>query len=66
MGLRVLQGARADLRVEGVEGQHWVKAADLPQYSAVNCEKYSPAYQPKKICYDYNKQNIITWVRYNA
>jgi hypothetical protein len=65
MGLKVIRAGRVDPAVEGVEGQHWVRAEDLPVYSESNCEKYLP-YQRKKFAYDFNKQGIITWVRYNA
>lgn len=63
LGLKVITSGKVDLSLEGEEGKHWVKAEDLPKYSQRNCEQYYP-YQPKRILFETNKQNIITWVRY--
>lgn len=40
LGLRVITAGKIDLRVEGEEGKHWVRAEALPMYSENNCEKY--------------------------
>lgn len=63
LGLKVIAFGKVDPKREGIEGKHWVQAADLPEYSTVSAENYFP-YQPKRICFELNKQNIIVWVRY--
>jgi len=64
MGLKVLSAGKVDPSAEGVEGKHWVRSEDLPTHSASMCEKWAP-WQRKRICFEMNKENIITWVRYN-
>lgn len=69
MGLKVfktnqtMNPTKIDPRREGIEGKHWIREEDLPQFSTVNSERFYP-FSPKRIRYELNDQNVIVWIRY--
>jgi len=63
VGLKIIGEGRVDIVKEGHHLKQWVLESDLLTTSTVQCQYYYP-YQPRRIVYQVNEMNVITWVRY--